>query len=416
METGLITITAPPTITATTLTLTNKTIDVGQNSIANSVISGGYGGFTGSWTWTSANLIGGGTNTWSTTNTLGTAIDANSCTSYNGYIYCPGGLIARSTPTTTVQYTKVLSSGVSGAWSTTNSLGTAIYDNSCTAYNGYIYCPGGENSGGLPTTPVQYAQVLSSGALGAWSTTANSLGTAVEINSCTSYKGYIYCPGGSGPGATVQYAQVLSNGQLGTSQTNKRTLCFCKRQCLHLLQRIHIGGNADGLSSTVQYAQVLSNGALGSWQTDPLAYGITFSGSCTSYNGYIYCPGGDINNAANALVQYSQVLGSGTLGTWQTTNSLTATTVDNSCVASNSYIYCPGGLIGGSTSTTVQYASVLSSSGTPFETLPIPSNAMTFTISAVNSITVNMIYSSNTYSETTSPNSIRNMDHNWQCA
>ena len=88
---------APPPINATTLTLTNTTIVVGQNSIANSLISGGSGGFTGSWTWTTANLINtGGTSTWSTTNSLGTAVES-SCTAYNGYIYCPGGYTAGST-------------------------------------------------------------------------------------------------------------------------------------------------------------------------------------------------------------------------------------------------------------------------------------------------------------------------------
>ena len=197
-----------------------------------------------------------------------------------------------------------------------------------------------------------------SGALGAWQTT-NALSAYVRGNACTSSSGYIYC----------------------------------------------IGGNTGVLSSTVQYAQVLGNGALGAWQTTTsLPNGMAY-GSCTASNGYIYCPGGDINNSATSLVQYSQILGAGALGPWSTTNALTITLVDNSCTSYNGYIYCPGGLASGAVSTTVQYSLIIpsTSSGTPFETLPVPSNAMTLTISAVNSTTVNMIYSGNTYTETALP-------------
>ena len=57
-----LTIWLPLAATANTFTLSNLTIDVGQVSIANTVISGGIGGgvyapYTGEWTWYSANML-----------------------------------------------------------------------------------------------------------------------------------------------------------------------------------------------------------------------------------------------------------------------------------------------------------------------------------------------------------------------
>ena len=71
---------------------------------------------------------------------------------------------------------------------------TAIAEQSCAAYDGYIYCVGGED-GGISTNLVEYAPISSSG-VGTWNSSTSYPGGDIEMQSCNIYSGYIYCIGG----------------------------------------------------------------------------------------------------------------------------------------------------------------------------------------------------------------------------
>ncbi len=302
--------------------------------------------------------------TWQTTNSLTYNVLLNSCTSSNNYIYCPGGDISGQV-SNSVQYAQILSTGALGAWQTTNALTFNAYADSCTSSNGYVYCAGGELASGTITNTVQYAQILSTGALGAWQTT-NSLTFNVYLNSCTSSNGYIYCPGGYINGAyssnVVQHAQVLGTGALGAWQTTNALVSnVYYNSCTSSNGYIYCPGGDMGsqASNIVQYAQVLGTGALGAWQTTNLLSSSIYENSCTSYSNYIYCPGGYLTSGTQSnTVQYASILGTGALGAWQTTNALSFNVYKNSCTALDGYVYCPGGNINNIASNTVQYAQV----------------------------------------------------------
>ena len=288
----------------------------------------------------------------------------NSCTSSNGYIYCPGGRTGTDVAVNTVQYAQILGSGALGALQTTNSLTRNDAYNSCTSYNSYIYCPGGW-ANFLQSNAVQYAQVFGSGALGAWQTT-NSLTYNVDLNACAASNGYIYCPGGSLSGGTVsnivQYAQILGSGASSAWQIATNSLAYNvdENSCTASNGYIYCPGgmlSSSTASNIVQYAQVLNSGALGAWQTtNSLTYNVYYN-SCTSFDGYIYCPGGSLSGGTvSNIVQYAQILGSGALGAWQTTNPLTYNVYQNACTSANGYIYCPGGFLNSGSSNIIQYA------------------------------------------------------------
>ncbi len=108
--------------------------------------------------------------------------------------------------------------------------GVHVQAESCITNSGYIYCVGGFT--GTTTGPgasygisnqVFYGQLSSSGTIGAWTEsidygattgTSGSGGVAAEWPSCITYDNYIYCVGGSDPNvlSDLFYATLSSSG------------------------------------------------------------------------------------------------------------------------------------------------------------------------------------------------------------
>ncbi len=395
-------------------TLSNTVIDMGQYSFANTIISGAVPPYFGNWSWSNANVVGStGTESWHNTNSLHTGVYSNSCPVYDGYIYCVGGynsLDGSEVPT--VQYAQLLGNGGTSTWQTTNALSTAIYDDSCDIYDGYIYCPGGDNSlvGGAIST-VQYARIYGAAGVASWQTTT-TLGTGVDFQSCASSGGYIYCAGGvTATGyvsANVQYAQLY--GAAGTSTwqtatTNTMGTAIFSASCSAYNGYIICPGGADSSFnpiSTVQYAQLYGAAGTSAWQTTN-ALGTAIGGSCSAYGGYIYCPGGGSGASIDPIstVQYAQLYGAAGTSAWKTTNTLGTAIDSQSCSAYDGYIYCPGGSTTSARAATdtnlVQYAGLINQDITGIAGLSSTNNAIPLKIGAVSSTRLDVTYAGNTF-------------------
>ena len=391
---GTITV-ASVTATPNPFTLSNTILDIGQYSFANTIISGGSGGFIGNWSWSMngasvGNVTGStGTGTWqNSANSLSAAEGGLSCTAYNSYIYCPGGTIQGST----IQSAKIYSgTNVIGIWANSaNSLKLPEQSASCISYNSYIYCMGGSD---VPSA-VQSAQIYSgTNVISTWASSANSLATSESGSSCTAYNSYIYCSGGT-TSSTVQSAQIYGSGIVGTWQTtNSLTAGVSGNEaCAAYNNYIYCSGGGSG--SVVESAPIYSGtNVIGTWTTtNSLATSIV--GFCSVHNSYIYCSGG---GSGGSTVQYAQIYsGTNVIGAWQTTNSLATAESTGSCVEYNGYLYCPVG------SSTVESANILTQAVFPLQSLPTSNNALSLEINPTSSTSVSMTYLSNTITVTAS--------------
>ena len=201
------------------------------------------------------------------------------------------------------------------SWSTSgNSLPTAVEGARLVSYNGYIIQTGGY-AGSSAFTDVRKAQVQSDGNIGAWSSTT-SLPAGRTYHGSVAYNGYIYVIGGGS------------------------------------------GGSPD--ATTVYFATIDASGNVGTWNTAANALSQTWGlGELAVCNGYLYVIGGLLGGTASSSVYYSQIGGGGVPGTWTSTTSLPAAksrlNFDN--LVYNSRIYVIGGYDGSADSATVYYAS-----------------------------------------------------------
>ncbi|MDA4121710.1 MAG: hypothetical protein OK456_00860 [Thaumarchaeota archaeon] len=229
------------------------------------------------------------------------------------------------------------SSGANG------SGGIAVLGQSCIAYNGSVYCVGGQDSGtGTDVSNVYYAPVSISGTVGAWnettdygalSDTSGAGGIGVEWPSCVQSDGYIYCFGGStstSPSFTSKsfYARLSSSG-------------------------------VGPWIPTTDYGADSGYAGDGGIATDQLA--------CVADGGYAYCTGGD---SGTSKVFFAQLTANG-LGPWTETTDYGAATGSsgaggvaigsNACADESGYIYCVGGTVSSEPVSDVFYAAVNSS-------------------------------------------------------
>jgi hypothetical protein len=138
----------------------------------------------------------------------------------NGYLYVLGGQDNTPTDQATVYYAKLNTDGSTGAWTTnvSNPLPQTRVDGSVNVSNGNIYYIGGVYSvTGLSQSTVYNAPLNTDGSVGAWNTT-NALTSPRDQMSAVIANGYIYVPGGnnSGEQSTVYYTST-SRLQIGAN-------------------------------------------------------------------------------------------------------------------------------------------------------------------------------------------------------
>lgn len=193
------------------------------------VVSGGYvycvGGFGSSFqdfgsTWY-APVGSAGIDSWKATTDYPKGLDSESCAAYQGYIYCVGGEVgggSSPTPINNVYYAQLTSSGI-GKWSAGPAYPASLAALSCDAYSGYIYCVGGYDVNGLSYNDVYYAPISSSG-MGAW-VGGTAYPTVVDTSACFSSGSYMYCVGGVNENTstmtTMNEAYFVSLGSSSTT-------------------------------------------------------------------------------------------------------------------------------------------------------------------------------------------------------
>jgi N-acetylneuraminic acid mutarotase len=297
---------------------------------------------------------------------------------YNGYIYVMGGETANGgTQFTSVEYSKIQANGDLGAWQTTSVMGTGRTYFGVTVYQGVIYAIGGatrKNNGTIVAT-TEYAKVKSDGTLASWTSTT-SFSTARDRMGVAAYNGYVYLTGGftgTTPQSDVQLAPINADGSLGTWVTTT-SLPAARRSHGIAIERGYMyafGGCStttacSGLLSTTVYAPVHADGTIGSWDTSSSLSSARLYNGGTSYNGVLYSIGGctaeptNNNNCSGTELSDSQyaLISSitGNIAAPTTGTSTTSARVGAATLAYGGFLYQAGGCNGTSCGT---YSSVV---------------------------------------------------------
>lgn len=316
-------------------------------------------GSLGSWAITS--VLPGGTG-------FPSGIGFHSAAVYNGYIYTTGGSgDGGFTPTSSVFFAPLNSTGSVGTWANTTKLPTAITLHSAFAYNGHMYVAAGSPDGGsTPTSTVLYAPINSTGSIGAWSNTT-ALKSPLYYQSGATYNGYIYMVAGFDANSVtsgVSYAQInTSTGAVGAwTNTTPLPTALYNHSAAAYNGYLYSTGGFDGsvVTSTVFYAQInTSTGGVGAWSTTTPLPNILATHSAVAYNGYIYITGGDYS-VCTSTVFYAPINSTGSLGAWISTSWLPNKISYHSAVANNGYLYSTGGYDcqSGTGTSTVSYAKI----------------------------------------------------------
>jgi len=304
-------------------------------------------------------------------NTFSTARDDVCSTTYNGHIYAIGGSTDdASTASNIVQYATLnTSTGDASGWSATTSLPAARAQAGCVAWNGHLYVAGGWTTG-APTTVtklVYYTSIGANGALGSTWTTVNlsSSGTA----GWTDAGAFVYASGGVtnlyviGRSESGHAAINASTGALGAWDNTDDSVPYGGSQqgMAQIGNYLYsIGGQGDD-NTTVLYAAIGSNGVIGAWNATTDLNEAAAWVTATVVNGCLYIVGGypGAGDPASSAVQYACPNSDGSIPAWHNGPTLTTGTGDIGLTSYGGYIYG----IGGCTDTTcpvntVMYAKV----------------------------------------------------------
>jgi hypothetical protein len=278
--------------------------------------------------------------------------DSTSCVQYGGDFYCllgnDGGNQYNS-----IYYSIIQSGGGFGSWTRSypNYPSNGVEDASCVVNNNYVYCVGGWGHTTFTSyndlNYVYYAPISATG-IGSWTAT-NSYPVQTDDEQCVTYKGYIYCVGGSASTATpAYYAQILNNGVSAWTLTNTYLNSMEYFDCDTYNGYIYCGGGAttSGTGVNFVYYAPLSSTGIGTWASVPYPNpnGSTYL-SCDTTNGYIYCIGGGWGaySGPTPYFYYAPLLSTGGLGAWQTGSAYPVNVADMPCDDYGGYLYCIGG-------------------------------------------------------------------------
>jgi len=290
-----------------------------------------------------------------------------------GYMYLVGGWNG-STIYGASYYAPINTSGSLGSWTATSSFASSQtrYDFGLAVYNGYVYAVGGGTSSGGDYATTQYAAISPSGGLGTWQISSTSFTNSRTYPAVAVYNGYLYLMGGTHSGSyynDIQYAALnASTGAVGSWSTgaNSFTTSRYGAEAVAYNGYVYLAGGRTTTSGTyltdVQYTPLnASTGAPGSWSyatalIQPRAYF-----ALRVANGYMYAVGG--TNTAGSLTDTEAVpIGAGgALGTWQASSGgvLSSDRSDAAATIYNGTLYISGGY-SGATYRTDEYYTALS--------------------------------------------------------
>jgi hypothetical protein len=157
--------------------------------------------------------------------------------------------------------------------------------------------------------------------------------------------GRIYVLGGGA--TTVEYAQLNADGSVGdfsatSSMTAPRTM-FAAAAWNGVVYAL--GGTIGGMvSSSVEFARINPDGTLGAWQSADSLTTARTSLSAISTNGYLYALGGsDGNGNALSSVEFAPIKADGSLGAWQATTPMQMARFSFAATTLGGIVYVLGG-------------------------------------------------------------------------
>jgi hypothetical protein len=278
-----------------------------------------------------------------------------------------------------------ITAGLLGSWSSTAGGGSSLgagcgettganqlnFNFGLTAYNGFLYLVGGGNGA---NRFVCYAALNSNGTLGTWTAATSTFNQGRIGSTVVGFNGYLYVMNGEDSTGNTQYknvefAPVDTNGNITTAWTNSSTYYTGTNHTfgggVTYNGFIYMCGGATvkkdaSLIATCEYTQINSDGTLQRPTTSCTLSG-TATNWCTTtsfttarnrfgmaaYNGYLYIVGGYNGTAPLSDVQYASIASDFTLGTWNTTTSLTGVLPsgwrNGGVVAEQGHLYIVGG-------------------------------------------------------------------------
>jgi hypothetical protein len=240
-------------------------------------------------------------------------------------------------------------------WQYTSALNVARYYHPVVVAGEYVYAIGGDVDM-TPATPfgwtnsVEYAAIQADGSLGPWQLTS-ALNTPRYTAAAAAADGYLYVMGG-GPtvfsAGSSERAQILPDGSLGPWQLSGN-LAVPRYQSaavvvggyLYLLGGSPVGG---GIIASIERAAIMADGSLGPFaETAPLPVARTTHAAAT-WGGHVYVLGGAVADATYQSVIYADVLPDGSLGSWNSTSSLTSQRFWSAAGIVDGTLYAIGGL------------------------------------------------------------------------
>ncbi len=268
----------------------------------------------------------------------------------------------------------------SGTWGATRSYPVGVADQSCVTVGAFIYCIGGfvgdtyTANGTQSTAEAYYAQPSLSGGISSWANTT-SYPTMVNTESCAASEGYVYCVGGYSSRITdrVYYAAVSSGGISRWNSSTSYPAAVFGQSCATWDSYIYcVGGySSDGLPTDAVYFAGTSASGVSAWtRTTDYPTNVT-SQSCVLSEGYLYCIGGidDQNPPITDAVYYGALSANG-ISSWTETTSYPMGIDIQSCVLSGQDLYCIGGAPEFAATNAVYRSTVLAQGGlTPWTRL-----------------------------------------------
>jgi Kelch motif len=283
-------------------------------------------------------------------------VSAQQCVVNSSQIYCVGGIDANSAPRSEVYYSAPVSStspNITGWTQDSTSYPQNINLQSCVTSSGYVYCVGGSYDDGGDDIATSYYASLNATSLGSWNpTTAYPVPT--DTQSCVSYSSYIYCIGGynetdgtygdSALSNSVWYANLSSSGIGAWTKSTPYPSGVFLPSCVASANYVFCVGGSDSGGNPLSnvYYATLSSTGVGPW-TSSSAYPTSLSAqACVISSGFIYCVGGEGSGTSYSNAIYYAPVSLSGVGTWKQAANY-PDTVATDCVASSGYLYCIGG-------------------------------------------------------------------------
>jgi hypothetical protein len=309
---------------------------------------------------------------------------------YNGYLYQIGDATS-SAPAgagTTSYFAPINANGTVGAWTATSTVTNARYLATATNGNGYVYLIGGTNTAGTTQTSIYYAELNSSGGLGAFNTATTTLTTAVDGAAAIYINNYLFVLGGStnntaaGAITTTYSVPVANNGNVTASFTPNTPLNTAVMDASPITDNgfiYNLGGlTTAGTTTTSTYYAYVFNGSSNNFvSTSANGTQVGTSSNSTSTFQVQNASGTDMIQADSLNGQVIISNGTdagGSLSAYWANNPTDLTTAVSyaASVAYNGYIYQLGGSTGANNAcataatspTNLTYYAPVSSSGT----------------------------------------------------